>query len=591
MPGPLTLIGSGETSERMLNLHQSLLARLDQPCLAFVDTPAAFQLNADQLAADAAGYFKKHFRLDMAVARYRSAADEAGDAASTLQAANYIFAGPGSPTYAVKHWRNSAVWAALIERWNAGAQLVFASSATIAISRLALPVYEIYKVGDAPFWAEGLDLLGPLGFDLAIIPHYNNQEGRTYDTRYCFMGEPRLLLLEKLLPPATVILGIDENTACTLDFDSKTIAVSGAGNVILRHREEERRYPDSATFPLDRLFAANALEQIPNPKSQAPSFEHEQSPNLQSSLFPLRPTPPAVPAKVREWAAERDRLRAEKKYAESDQIRARIAAVGYSVKDSPAGPVFTLTRYSNSNAIPSRLDKPDTVKWSVNLLAHNNHDEIVRAARSALRWSQGHALEVVIVDNGSDDGTAEAIAELATADDRIHPVLMASNLGEGTGRNAGFRASGGRHIMILGGHVEIAGDVFTPLAQALADEAVGAAGSNGLVSADLFTFNPTPGPDCDAIEFYLFAFRRERLKVVPMLDEKFVFYRNLDLDWSLAFKDKGLRLVTTPQLPVTVHEHPYLRMDPTERDRLSKKNYRRFLDKWRERKDLLLSGG
>lgn len=142
--------------------------------------------------------------------------------------------------------------------------------------------------------------------------------------------------------------------------------------------------------------------------------------------------------------------------------------------------------------------------------------------------------------------------------------------------------------MILGGHMEIAGDVFEALAAALADDSVGAAGSNPLVTANLFTFNPAPTPEADALEFYLFAFRRERLKQVGWLDEKFVFYRNLDLDWSLAFKGKGLRLRGVPNLPLVVHEHPYLRLDPVERDRLSKKNYRRFLDKWKGRTDLLV---
>ena len=575
MPGLLTLIGSGETSERLLNLHQSLLRRLDAPRIAFIDTPAGFQLNAAQLAADAASYFKKHFGLEVALARYRNSADESGEAVPQLRAANYIFAGPGSPTYAVKHWRNSSVWSTLVERWQAGAQLVFASSATIAISNFALPVYEIYKVGDDPFWAGGLNLLGPLGFDLAILPHYNNSEGRNYDTRFCFMGEPRLQALEQLLPPTAVILGLDENTACTLDFDSKTISVTGAGNLTLRYNGESRLYPSDSVLPLDRLTSTLALS-LPSSPLPPPA-----------SLPPVTRHP--IPPKVIEWAAERDRLRVEKKFTESDQLRDRIAAVGYAVKDSPSGPQFTLIRHSNSNALPSQLDQPDTVEWSVNLLAHNNRDEILRAARSALHWGKAHSLEIVIVDSGSDDSAAEAIAELATDDDRIHPVFMASNLGEGAGRNVGFYASRGRLIMILGGHMEIGGDVFTPLAQTLADESIGATGSNGLVSSDLFTFNPAPGTECDAIEFYLFAFRRERLKTVPMLDEKFFFYRNLDLDWSLAFKEKGLRLITTHPLPITIHEHPYLRMDPAERDKLSKKNYRRFLDKWRERKDLLLS--
>ncbi|MEK7310530.1 MAG: hypothetical protein AAB382_01045, partial [Chloroflexota bacterium] len=71
-PGLLTLIGSGETSERLLNLHHSLLSRLTNPKVAFLDTPAGFQLNADEISASFAAYFKKHFSLDIAVAGFRS---------------------------------------------------------------------------------------------------------------------------------------------------------------------------------------------------------------------------------------------------------------------------------------------------------------------------------------------------------------------------------------------------------------------------------------------------------------------------------------------------------------------------------------
>ncbi|MBI2976094.1 MAG: glycosyltransferase, partial [Chloroflexi bacterium] len=307
---------------------------------------------------------------------------------------------------------------------------------------------------------------------------------------------------------------------------------------------------------------------------------------------PTAPRPLHVPAKVFEWAAERDRLRAEKKFAESDHLRNRIAAVGYAVKDSPSGPVFTLTRHPGANAVPSQLDKPAALEWSVNLLASpavggNNRDEILRAARSVLQWAP-ESLEVVIVDNGSTDDTPAAIADLAVEDARVRPIFLAADVGEGAGRNAGLRASRGSRIMILGGHMQLVGDVFTPLAATLADEAIGATGSNGLTSADLFNFDPAPTAEADAIEFYLFAFRRDRLARVGLLDEKFVFYRNIDLDWSMAFKDRGLRLAITHGLPLTAHPHPYLSMDPAERDRLSKKNYRRFLEKWRDRKDLLI---
>lgn len=588
MTGLLTLIGSGEISERMLNVHRDLLARLAEPRLAFLDTPAGFQLDAAELGAAAAAYFEKHFSRPVEIVEYRSARraapQQTARAVQQLAAANYIMAGPGSPTHAIRHWGGSPVFSKLVERFHGGAQVVFASAAAIALSRWALPVYEIYKVGADPFWADGLDLLGPLGFELAILPHFNNQEGRIYDTSCCFIGRPRLLELEKQLPATAVILGIDENTACTIDFTARSVKAAGAGRITVRHQGGERHYLAGTVFDLVRLTPAHALDAPPTPAA-APATARAAAP-AQGRLH--------VPARARQWAAQRAQLRAEKKFAEADALRDRIAEAGYAVKDSLNGPTFSRIEYRDSNAVPSRLEEPDALEWSVNLLAGpggGSREEIVRAASSALHWSEGLKIEVVIVDNASTDGAAEAVADLAADDPhrRVRPIFMASDLGEGAGRNAGLRASRGRLVVLLGGHMEITGDIFTPLAAALADETIGATGSNGLISRDLFAFEPSPWDEADAIEFYLFAFRRAVLRTVGLLDEKFVFYRNLDLDWSLAFKDKGLRLVTTPGLPLAVHEHPFLRMDPDERERLSKKNYRRFLNKWRDRKDLLLA--
>jgi peptidase E len=575
----LTLIGSGETSERLLNLHQALIAALVPPRLAFLDTPAGFQLNVKDIAGVFKGYFKRHFSLDINLAEFQSAKVDPSQAVTVLQNSNYIIAGPGSPTYAIENWRGTAVLQILAEKLRSGAQIVLASSAAVSISRYALPVYEIYKVGESPHWAEGLNLLEPYGLELAIIPHYDNREGKTYDTRYCFMGESRLLALEKMLPDSTVILGIDETTACTFDFEQKMVKVLGEGRVIIRYQGKERHYREGDTFPFERLTPAHAAEvEIRSQKSEAGS--QPLIPNPQSLNY--------LPAQIKDWNEERNRLRAEKKFSESDHLRDRIASVGYSIKDSPDGAVFSLIRYTKSANIASQLEKPTKCDWSVNLLAHNNREEIVRAAQSALKWGKPHSLELVIVDNGSTDDTVQGIIDLACAEERVRPIFLESDLGEGAGRNAGFRASRGKHIMILGGHVELKGDAFAPLAASLADERVGATGSNGLISRDLFTFDPAPTPQCDAIEFYLFAFRRDRLNQVGMLDEKFIFYRNIDLDWSMSFKDKGFGLITTPQLPITIHEHPYLRMNPEERDRLSKKNYRKFLEKWKDRRDLLL---
>ncbi|HZU78295.1 MAG TPA: hypothetical protein VE991_00140, partial [Acidimicrobiales bacterium] len=95
-------------------------------------------------------------------------------------------------------------------------------------------VYEIYKVGEEPRWEPGLDLLGPLGLQVAVIPHYDNAEGGTHDTRFCYLGEERLARLEQELPDGAFVLGVDEHTALTIDFDSGAVVVSGRGVVTVR---------------------------------------------------------------------------------------------------------------------------------------------------------------------------------------------------------------------------------------------------------------------------------------------------------------------------------------------------------------------
>ncbi len=257
MPGWLTLIGSGETAPGMARVHRSLLASLRQPAKpAFIDTPADFELGLETIHTRFREFFHTRLGLPLQIAslpRGQEEAERLAQALAVVSAANYLVAGPGSPSYAVRRWRGSALYAALVERWQAGAQLVFASSAAIAISRHTLPVYEIYKVGQDLHWIEGLDLLGPFGYDLAIVTHWDNAEGGTHDTRACFMGMERFERLRGLLPPSAAVLGIDEHTACTLDLDLGTGRVMGRGGVTILRASETQRYLKGQTFSLDEL--------------------------------------------------------------------------------------------------------------------------------------------------------------------------------------------------------------------------------------------------------------------------------------------------------------------------------------------------
>jgi hypothetical protein len=263
--GTVTLMGSGEMTRPMSKVHRWVISHIKEPVRAvFLDTPAGFELNADDISQRACEYVAEYVRVPCSIVSFKAAeratAQEVENALRKLKRANYMFAGPGSPTYAVRNWRNTPVFELVASRVYEGAHLVLASAAAIAMGRCALPVYEIYKVGAKPHWVEGLNLLAAYGLDLAIVSHWNNAEGGTFDTRYCYMGQPRFDVLEELLPEPTVVLGVDEYTACVLDLGRNECNVMGAGEVTIRHRGHEEKFETGASFSLDRLRSHAAAE-------------------------------------------------------------------------------------------------------------------------------------------------------------------------------------------------------------------------------------------------------------------------------------------------------------------------------------------
>ena len=236
----LTIMGSGETAPTMVKAHRMVVERLGSPPVRglLLDTPFGFQTNAAELSSRAVTYFRQSVGVELAVAGMHSSADLQGPSGdqvlAKLSSASLVFAGPGSPTYALRQWRDTLVPALLAEKLSHGGAITFASAAALTLGVATVPVYEIYKVGEQPRWEPGLDLLTPLGLKVAVIPHYDNAEGGTHDTRYAYLGEERLALLEHSLPEGAFVLGIDEHTALFLDFETGTASVFGRGGVTVR---------------------------------------------------------------------------------------------------------------------------------------------------------------------------------------------------------------------------------------------------------------------------------------------------------------------------------------------------------------------
>ena len=247
----LAIIGSGETSPTMVTVHRELLSRLEPtgPQAIALATPYAFQENAPDVSTRTQRYFADSVGLQVRVAAGTSPNADPGMApplippdeedearqAAAIRAADWVFAGPGSPSYALAHWQAGPVAGGLRDRVLAGDGLtVLASAAAATAGRFTLPVYEIYKAGGAPRWLDGLDLLGPLGLTVALIPHYDNAEGGRYDTRHCYLGERRLAVMERDLPADAAVLGVDEHTAVLIDLRTSDVEIRGRGGVTVR---------------------------------------------------------------------------------------------------------------------------------------------------------------------------------------------------------------------------------------------------------------------------------------------------------------------------------------------------------------------
>ncbi len=330
--------------------------------------------------------------------------------------------------------------------------------------------------------------------------------------------------------------------------------------------------------------------------------------------------PTRQPDEILELVRARSEARAARDFATADRLRAAIEAAGWKVVDrgvdsdlEPARPPDVAdgarVRYGASGSVPSRLEEPPTRIASVILVATDWRADLARAL-AGLRAHLPAGVQVVIVADDPSAEQAEAVDALGQLDaleqlDTLEPVVgsradleivwTSARLGTAAALDCGIRRASGRVIILLDTSLEPTGDFVSPLVSTLEDASVAVVGGWGIVSDDLRTFRDAPPGDVDAIEGYCLAFRRADFVARGPLDERFRFYRNLDIWWSLVLRDEGeaappRRAVRTEPLPLERHEHRgYAGLPRVERDRLSKRNFYRIIDRFGSRRDLLVA--
>ena len=290
-------------------------------------------------------------------------------------------------------------------------------------------------------------------------------------------------------------------------------------------------------------------------------------------------------------AEQRAAARGSGDFAAADGLRDRLRELGWEVVDTATGyelrPLPNApespppVRHARSEDVDSILDRAPTVQVSVHWLVQGWPEDVDRGVESFRRTSPGVSQQHVVVE-------AAEVGDHAWPDG-CEVLRVAPTMGWAAARNAGLRRADAPVVVLVDGSVEATGDCLGPLIRALDDAAVGLTGPFGIVSEDLREFRESSGPQVDAVEGYLMAFRRDLLARGVRFDERFRFYRTADIELSFQVKAMGLRAMVTP-VPVRRHAHRMWTATPeAERDRLSKRNFYRFLDRWRGRADLLVA--
>ena len=341
--GTIAILGSGETSPNLVSVHRELLEDCNEKNSSYIlDSPFGFQENADLLVDKLIEFYKTSLNTDIKLATFRKMSDlntpQFFKSIALLEKAEFIFAGPGSPSYASKLWAEGEIENLFKNHINKGGKALFASAAASTLGEFTLPVYEIYKVGIDPYWEKGLNILKLFNLNCTVVPHFNNKEGGNHDTSYSYVGAKRVNSLLNIT--YTNLLGIDEHTALIITGRDNKYKVKGLGNVTLVTKDDNVVFESGSEGKLSDLQSylseSNFIESQPTKKEKT-NIKDELSKKIADLEIQVEnniKNTHALEMVVNEINQLRKDLRNEKKYDISDSLRNILENADIQVEDS-----------------------------------------------------------------------------------------------------------------------------------------------------------------------------------------------------------------------------------------------------------------
>lgn len=204
-------------------------------------------------------------------------------------------------------------------------------------------------------------------------------------------------------------------------------------------------------------------------------------------------------------------------------------------------------------------------KISIVVLTFNNLEINRLCIKSIMEKTAYPDYELIVVDNGSSDGTREYLLGLSEKAVGVKVILNEKNLGFAAGNNVGIRASDGDHVVLLNNDTVITRGWLTAMAKHLEnDKALGMCGPvtnsigneakirvnyHSMGELERFSYYYTTKhlneeyKDINVLAFFCTMIRRQVIEECGYLDEGYGIGMFEDDDYAEAVKAGGYSLV------------------------------------------------
>ena len=291
----------------------------------------------------------------------------------------------------------------------------------------------------------------------------------------------------------------------------------------------------------------------------------------------------SAPENVHALARARQEARALRDFAKSDQLRDEIAAKGFEVVDVAGGyelrPKKRFATYQSTRDI--RPINSGKYEITVAMIIDGFHEDAIATLESIKKNSECAIAMLVLGDVG-------LLADHLDA--RTSLVVVTENFGWGENANALLRNVTSDYIVIMDPSTRFTGDAITPVLSELKKRDYVAVGwKGGLINLeDEWRSVDDKGPgEVDVLFSYFIAMHREDALATRGFNNRAIFYRNADIEFSLALRHANGRLLQM-ELPLEQdRHHGYHDSEAEYRDLQSKKNYDRILERFRGKEAIL----